>query len=208
MEFLKEILGEELFNQFVAKINAYNGNDANKDKQIKVGNIASGEYVGKGKYDALQELLKGKETELATANGLIADLKKGTKDDEKLQGKITTYEGQIADLQKEVAEIKTKSAIKVALLADGCTDVDYITFKLNEKLKADGKTLELDENDSLKDWGDLSKALKTQYPNQYASSSGKKIDENRLPKPEGDEGSAAPQSLAEALQQKYENSDE
>lgn len=109
MEFLKEILGEELFNQFVAKINAYNGNDANKDKQIKVGNIASGEYVGKGKYDALQELLKGKETELATANGLIADLKKGTKDDEKLQGKITTYEGQIADLQKEVAEIKTKS---------------------------------------------------------------------------------------------------
>ena len=92
MEFLKEILGEELFNQFVAKINAYNGNDANKDKQIKVGNIASGEYVGKGKYDALQELLKGKETELATANGLIADLKKGTKDDEELQGKITTYE--------------------------------------------------------------------------------------------------------------------
>lgn len=35
MEFLKEILGEELFNQFMEKINAHNGNEANKDNQIK-----------------------------------------------------------------------------------------------------------------------------------------------------------------------------
>lgn len=53
MEFLKEILGEELFNQIAEKINAHNGNEANKDNQIKIGNLGSGEYVGKGKYDAL-----------------------------------------------------------------------------------------------------------------------------------------------------------
>lgn len=75
MEFLREILGEELFNQLVEKINTHNGNEANKDKQVKLGNLASGEYVGKGKYDALDALLKGKESELTTANGLIEDLK-------------------------------------------------------------------------------------------------------------------------------------
>ena len=54
MEFLKEILGETLFAQFEAAINAYNGNEANKDRQIKIGNLGSGEDVGKGKYDTLQ----------------------------------------------------------------------------------------------------------------------------------------------------------
>lgn len=42
MEFLKEILGEELFNQVASKINEHNGNEANKDKQIKVANLGSG----------------------------------------------------------------------------------------------------------------------------------------------------------------------
>ena len=88
------------------KVNAYNGNEANKDKQIKLGNLGSGEYVGKGKYDALNDLLTGKQTELDTANGLIAELKKGTKGNEELQGKINGYETQVADLQKQLAEIK------------------------------------------------------------------------------------------------------
>ena len=50
MEFLKEILGEDLFSQVSEKVNAFNGNEANKDKQVKIGNLASGEYVGKGKF--------------------------------------------------------------------------------------------------------------------------------------------------------------
>lgn len=39
MEFLKAILGEELFKQLVAKLDAYNGDEANKDKQVKLGNL-------------------------------------------------------------------------------------------------------------------------------------------------------------------------
>lgn len=89
MEFLKEILGDALYAQFEQALNAYNGSEANKDKQVKLANLSSGEYVGKGKYDALQAQLDGKDTELTTANNLIAELKKGTKDNEGLQGKIT-----------------------------------------------------------------------------------------------------------------------
>ncbi len=184
MEFLKEILGDELFKQIETAINAYNGDEANKDKQIKIANLASGEYVGKGKYDALQALFDGQKTELDTANGLIADLKKGTKGNEELQGKITTYEGQIQQLQQQLQEMKINSAIKVALLSEKALDVDYLTYKLNEKLKEKGEKLELDENENIKGIDDCLAALKTQFPTQFEGSSAKKFEPNKLPDPE------------------------
>lgn len=182
MDFLKEILGEELFGQLVERINAHNGNEANKDNQIKIGNLGSGEYVGKGKYDSLQETLNGKETELQSANDLIAELKKGTKGNEELQGKITGYETQVAELQAELQETKVKSAIKVALLSERAVDVDYLTFKLNEKLKEKGESLELDENDNIKGWDETIKSLKTQFPTMFESEGNgeKKVNENKL----------------------------
>lgn len=184
MDFLKEILGEELFSQVKEKVDAFNGNEDNKEKQIKIANLGSGEYVGKGKYDALVASLDGQKTELEKANGLIAELKKDTKGNEELQGKITGYESQVADLQKELQETKIKAAIKVALLSEKAVDVDYLTFKLNEKLKEKGETLELDENESIKGWNDKLSGLKVQFPTMFESSSaggGKKIQENKLP---------------------------
>jgi hypothetical protein len=180
MEFLKAILGDELYNQFAEKLNAYNGDEANKDKQIKLANLAGGEYVGKGKYDALQATLDGKTNELNTANGLIDELKKGTKGNEGLQGKITAYEGEVQKLQEQLQETKIKSAIKVALLSEKAFDVDYLTFKLESKLKDEGKTLELDDNDNIKGWNDMLSGLKTQFPTQFESSDTKKVEEHKL----------------------------
>lgn len=188
MEFLKDILGEELYAKLAEKLNAYNGDEANKDNQIKLANLGGGEYVGKGKYDALQALLDGKTGELETANGLIAELKKGTKGNEELQGKITAYEGQVQQLQEQLQETKIKSAIKVALLSEKALDVDYLTFKLESKLKEDGKTLELDDADNIKGWKDLLSGLKTQFPTQFESSSSKKIEENKLPGDDNGQG--------------------
>ncbi len=204
MDFLKEILGDDLFAQVAEKINAHNGNEANKDKQIKVANLGSGEYVGKGKYDALNELLTGKQTELDTANSLIADLKKGTKGNEELQGKISGYETQVADLQKQLQETKINGAVKVALLAAKALDVPYLTFKLEEKMKADGRTLELDENENIKGWDDLLSGLKTQCPGQFEAAKGGKVDPKPLP--DGDDGRhSEPKSLADALKMEFDH---
>lgn len=181
MDFLKEILGDELYAQIAEKINAHNGNEANKDKQIKIANLATGEYVGKGKHDALQAQLDGVITERDTANNLIAELKKGTKGNEELQGKITGYETQVADLQKQLAETKLKSALKVALLSEKALDIDYLTYKVNEKLRGENKTLELDENDQIKGWDDLLSGLKTQFPTQFEAANGGKVEPNPLP---------------------------
>ena len=203
MDFLKEILGEELYAQIEEKINAHNGNEANKDKQIKIANLGGGEYVSKAKHDALQALLDGKSTELDTANGLIAELKKGTKGNEELQGKISTYETvTIPDLQKQLQETKINAAVKVALLAEKALDVPYLAYKLNEKLKAEGKTLELDENENIKGWEGYLSDLKTQLPNQFEKAGSPKVDPKPLPggTPRKDE----PASLADALRDAYE----
>ena len=188
MEFLKAVLGDELFAQVAEKINAHNGNEANKDNLIKLGNLGKGEYVASGKYTSLQETLAGKDAEIANANNLIAELKKASKGNEEMQQKFTQYETENARLQTELQETKLKSAIKVALLSEKAVDVDYLTFKLNEKLNEKGETLELDENDNIKGWEERLSGLKTQFPAMFESKgkdSYQVLGDNRLPGSEG-----------------------
>lgn len=202
MDFLKAILGDDLYNQVSSKVNEYNGNDENKDKQIKIANLASGEYVGKGKYDALQTELDGTNGKLSAANALIDDLKKAGKGNEELQGKITGYESKVAELQSELEKTKLDYALKLGLVSEKVLDVDYLTFKLKEK----GEKLELDENGKIKGWEDKISALKTQFPNQFSKADDKKVDPLKLPDNDGASGESAPKSLAEALKLKYESS--
>lgn len=199
MDFLKAILSEDLYKQLETALNAHNGNEANKDKQIKLANLASGEYVGKGKYDALDATLKSREQELTNANGLIEGLKKSEKGNEALQSKITEYEGQVQQLQKQLADTQLDYAIKVGLLEAKALDVDYLTFKLKEKGE-----LALDEHGKVKGWEDKLTALKTQLPTQFETSGKRIVQENKLPEQQDAGGSAEPKSLAEALKQQYE----
>jgi hypothetical protein len=202
MEFLKDILGEELYNQFAEKINAHNGNEANQDKLIKLANLASGEYVGKAKHDALQALLDGKDKELTAANGLIEGFKKSEKGNEELQGKITSYETQVTQLQEQLKETQISAELKVAMLAAGAKkdDIDYLDFKLRSK----GEKLELGEDGKVKGIDDMISGLKTQFPNQFeAAKGGFKVDPNPLPA--GDDRKAEPTSLADALRMQYES---
>lgn len=180
MEFLKKLLGDDLYSQLETKINEYNSTKTDKEKQIKLADIGSGNYVEKNEYEALNGQLNGKQTELETANALIEDLKKGNKSNDDLQSKISEYEEQVADLRTQLEETKLKSAVKVALMSENAVDVDYLTFKLNES----GETIELDENGSIKDWQDKISNLKTKFPKMFESgdSGGYKIlGDNRLP---------------------------
>ena len=168
MEFLKAILGDDLYKQIEAALNTYNGNPENKDKQVKLANLATGEYVGKGKYSALEAEKATADSKLAEANTLIEQLKKAAKGDEGLQGKVTEYEGKIAQLEQELTQTKIDAAIKVGLLAEKAVDVDYLTFKLKEK----DEKLELDEQGNIKGWADKVAALKTQLPTQFNTEKG------------------------------------
>ena len=200
MDFLKEILGEELFAQVAERINAFNGNEANQGRQVKIGNLGGGDYISKAKYDALMAQHDGRGVELEKAKSLIEEFKKSAKGNEALQGKITDYETQIVQLQEQLAQTQVDAEIKVALLAAKATDVPYMTFCL----KAKGDKLEIGEDGKIKGIDDMISGLKTQYP-QHFEKAGTGIQVEPNPLPEGDQGKPEPTSLADALRQQYDN---
>lgn len=137
------------------------------------------------RYGKLKDEHTSKLTELEQANNLIGELKKSAKGNEDLEGKIKTYETEtIPQLQKQLEETKIKSAIKLSLLGEKAVDVDYLTYKLEEKLKENGETLQLDDNENIKGWSDKLASLKTQFPKMFKSSQSKTVDPNKLPEPD------------------------
>ena len=126
--------------------------------------------------------LKGDFDNLTAQHGestkLIEQLKAGTKDSEKLQGQITAYETQVNELQEQLKKAQLDAAVQVALLGAKVTDIDYMTFRLNEK-----GDLELGEDGKIKGIDDKIAGLKTQYPTFFESKTDDSlIDPNPLPR--------------------------
>lgn len=107
---------------------------------------------------------------------LIAELQKSSKDNESIQAKIKEFETTIAEKDAELEQVKTESAIKVALLGAKAVDVDYLTYKMKEKGE-----IKLDDQGNIKGIDDIITGLKTQFPTQFETSSQKKINEHKLP---------------------------
>ena len=110
------------------------------------------------------------------STALIEQMKKDNAGNEALQSKITEYESKIQQMEQELQQTKLDAALKVALLEAKVTDVDYLTFKIKEKGE-----VKLGDDGKIKGIDDTITALKTQFPQHFASESKKKIDENKLP---------------------------
>ena len=210
MEFLKAIFGDKAltYDEMVQAINSHNGDEANKDKQIKIGNLGGGEYVSKGKHDSeverLNTLLSGKDTDIKTLTETLEALKQGKVDADTVKKKLDEAERLLAESKEREAETRTKYALRDALRAANVVDVDYMAYKVKEKLKGEGKTLELDENENIKGWDDLLSGLKTQMPDQFKSGNGGGEEVDEIPLPGGDNRPTQPQNLADALRIQYE----
>lgn len=183
MDFLKAILGDDLYAQIEQAVNAYNGNEANKDNQVKIANLATGDYVSKGKYSSLEAENQTNATKLTEANNLIAQLQKAVKGDEALQGQVTAYQARVQELENELKKTQAENAANLALLAAGAKpeSIRYIMFELKEKGE-----LVLGDDGKVKGMEDKITALKTQLPNHFAGDGKKTIIENRLKT--GDDG--------------------
>ena len=151
------------------------------------------------RYGKLKADHEGLSKQYAEANTLIEELKKSSKGNEDLQGKITGYETQVAQLQAELDKAKLDNAIQLALRDAKAVDPDYLAFKLREKYKPEELTL--DENGKVKGMDDKLAGLKTQFPAQFEASGQKKILENKLDV--GEPGEAEPKNLEDALKLAY-----
>ena len=134
MEFLKEILGEDLYEQVKTKVSSYN-EKADKDKRVSIANVNSDEYVTKAKYSQLETDLENTRTSLSTAQTTIEDLKKTNTGNAELQTKIANYESEKANLEakhKETTEKLIKeSAIKDALYNEKAKHPELLLSKFD-----------------------------------------------------------------------------
>lgn len=169
-ELLKEFLEEERITELLDKMKT------NKIFTASEENLDTRYSKLKGDYD-------GVVAERDNANKLIADLKKTNAGNEELQGKITTYETQLAELQKENEQLKIDSEMKIELLAKKAKadDIDYLMFRIKQDTD---KEIKLDENGKLKGFDEVLDGLKVSYPNNFEVSSKKEVDELLLPKGE------------------------
>lgn len=149
MEFLKEVLAEELYKQVETAVTAYNAKPENKDKQMKLADLGSGQYVDKGKYDAAVAEKENLEGQIKTLNTTIGDLKKNNADNETLQTTIANLQGELKKQQTASEEIAKTYALKEQLAKQGILDPDYLIYKAGglEKFNFDkeGKPIGVEE---------------------------------------------------------------
>lgn len=155
------------------------------------------------RYSKLKSDHDGTEKQLKEANELIEQLKKGTGDNEALQGRISEYENRVAVLEQENAKLKVEGALKVALLDAGAkaSDIDYLMFKAGNG----GKELKVTEDGRLKGEEELIAGLKTQFPGNFAAKEEREIQEHRLESGDVGNENSEPKTLSEALRMQFEN---
>lgn len=149
MEFLKEVLDEELYEQVETAVTTHNAKPENKDKQMKLADLGSGQYVDKGKYDAAVAEKENLEGQIKTLNTTIGDLKKNNADNETLQTTIANLQGELKKQQTASEEIVKTYALKEQLTKQGVLDPDYLIYKAGglEKFNFDkeGKPIGVEE---------------------------------------------------------------
>ena len=149
MEFLKEVLVEELYKQVEAAVVAHNAKPENKDKQMKLADLGSGQYVDKGKYDAAVAEKENLEGQIKTLNINLGELKKNNADNEALQTTIANLQGELKKQQTASEEIAKTYALKESLVKQGVLDPDYLIYKAGglEKFNFDkeGKPIGVEE---------------------------------------------------------------
>lgn len=161
MEFLKSIFGDKAltFEQFSTAVTA--------DKSIKIGNLASGEYVAKGKLDAADQKATGLQKQLDDANAAIAQFK--NVDVEGLKGKASEWENKYntdtAALKQQLADTEYNQTVKSAV-----TDMKFTSASAKKAFIADLTAKKLQVTDGkLLGLDDFTKSYKESDPSAFSS---------------------------------------
>lgn len=148
---LKDIIGDELFNQIKTKVEA----SPNKDK-IHIENVdtESGNYIPKIKFNEINEQLKTAKEEISNRDTQLANLKKSVKGNDDLLQQIndlqTTNSNNKAEFERKEIELKKENAINELLYAakvrnpkavKGLIDISKVEYK-DEKISGLDEQLE------------------------------------------------------------------
>lgn len=120
MEFLKNVLGDR-YSEFETLIKTYNENPKNKDKQVKIADLGSGQYVSKKKYDDAIEARDNYKTQFDTTSEKLKKFE-GV-DVDKIQKELTQLnldlETERKNNQKREEEYKFSNDLETAIREAG-----------------------------------------------------------------------------------------
>ena len=157
MEILKTVLGDK-YPEFESLIKAYNEKPENKDKQVKLADLASGKYVDKKKYDDAVAEKDKFETQLNEATETLKGFE-GV-DVKELQGKVKTLTSEleternnhkqwVADrdftdaLEKAIAKAGGKNAKAIK----GILDIETLKTSKNQEADIEAAVKSVKESD-------------------------------------------------------------
>ena len=104
MDFLKEILGEDLYSQTKEKVDSYN--QEHKDKPLKLVNLSEGAYISKEKFDAKETEANNLKEQLTNANNEIKSYK--DMDIDSIKKSASDWEGKYNKLLEEQENAKNE----------------------------------------------------------------------------------------------------
>lgn len=148
MEMLKSLFGNEplTFEQFAEKLNSAT--------DLKLGNLAGGQYVDKNKFDDINNKLTAANTQLQTTNDKYKDY------DPEWQTKVTQAQ---ADGDKKLNDYKFDQSIEKAINDAGAADV------VSVKANLDMSTITQGEDGTIQGLDDQLAQLKTDKPFLFKS---------------------------------------
>lgn len=138
-DFLKPVLGDELFAQFDEKVKGASG--------ITLANVADGSYIPKAKFDEVNGKLKTANASVSTLTAQLDAEKQKSGDADALNQKIAQLTSDVAARDAEIARIGMSYRIKDALRGLNVRNADVVMplLKLDKITEQDGKLVGLDE---------------------------------------------------------------
>lgn len=126
IEVLKDHLSEETYSAVAEEL---------KDKDIKLADLSTGEYVSKGKYEALETQLSNTQTLLTDTSAKLDAAIQSAGDNEALKQELenlkTTNQTEVANLTAQYESKLKNAAVMAELTKAGANDPKDIIPHLN-----------------------------------------------------------------------------
>lgn len=138
-EYLKPILGDELFAQFVEKMDGSTG--------VTLVNTADGSYVPKAKFDDAYNKTKTLAQEIATLTSQLQEAQQQNGDTAALNAQIERLTADVTARDEQIAKLGLTYRIKDALRGMNVRNADVVMplLKMDTITEQDGKLVGLNE---------------------------------------------------------------
>lgn len=132
-DYLKPILGDELFGQFTEKMNTATG--------VTLVNTADGSYIPKAKFDDANGKVKSLNQQIATLTSQLQEAQQQNGDTASLNAQIQKLTADVTARDEQIAKIGMTYRIKDALRSMNVRNADVVMplLKMDTIKEKDGK---------------------------------------------------------------------